>query len=148
MREAILVSDLLPLGVRTMNELPHQWFWDGTEHVDPAKEARAQEMRLKNNTSTLAHEYARQGKDWEAELRQRAREKSLMNELGLLAVSGVEPTGARSQVSPRQSCYPRMFRKGRKGALFCYLLATLLYLPWLTFFIDRSLLLRLRSVGV
>jgi len=82
-REAILVSDLLPLPVRTMNELPHQWFWDGQEHVDPAKEARAQETRLKNNTTTLAHEYARQGKDWEAELRQRAREKSLMNELGL-----------------------------------------------------------------
>ena len=83
-REAILVSDLLPLAVRTMQELPHQWFWDGTEHVDPAKEARAQETRLKNNTTTLAHEFARQGKDWEAELKQRAREKNLMKELGLL----------------------------------------------------------------
>ena len=83
MREAILVSDLLPLPVRTMAELPHQWFWDGTEHVDPAKEARAQQMRLKNNTTTLAHEYARQGKDWESELRQLAREKALMKDLGL-----------------------------------------------------------------
>jgi len=61
----------------------HQWFWDGMEHVDPAKEASAQEMRLKNHTTTLAHEYARQGKDWEAELRQRARERNLMRELGL-----------------------------------------------------------------
>ena len=65
-------------------ELPdHQWFWDGMEHVDPAKEASAQETRLRNNTTTLAHEYARQGKDWEAELRQRARERALMKELGL-----------------------------------------------------------------
>ena len=93
MREAILVSDLLPLPVRTMDELPHQWFWDGTEHVDPAKEARAQETRLKNHTTTLAHEFARQGKDWEAELRQRAREKTLMNELGLLGVE-VSPAGS------------------------------------------------------
>jgi capsid protein len=62
---------------------PHQWFWDGMEHVDPAKEASAQETRLKNHTTTLAHEYARQGKDWEAELRQRARETALMRELGL-----------------------------------------------------------------
>ena len=61
----------------------HQWFWDGMEHVDPAKEASAQETRLRNNTTTLAHEYARQGKDWESELRQRAREKALMKELGL-----------------------------------------------------------------
>lgn len=64
----------------------HQWFWTGTEHVDPAKEARAQQLRLSNNTTTLAAEYARQGKDWETELRQRAKENVLMNTLGLSAV--------------------------------------------------------------
>jgi len=69
--------------LRGMGELAHQWFWDGTEHVDPAKEATAQEKRLKNSTTTLAAEYARQGKDWETELRQRAKEKQLMAELGL-----------------------------------------------------------------
>ena len=61
----------------------HQWFWDGMEHVDPAKEASAQETRLRNHTTTLAHEHARQGKDWESELRQRAKEKALMRELEL-----------------------------------------------------------------
>ncbi|MBT5609970.1 MAG: hypothetical protein HOJ57_28785, partial [Lentisphaerae bacterium] len=61
----------------------HQWFWDGLEHVDPYKEANAQRLRLESNTTTLSHEYARQGLDWEAELRQRAREKALMRELGL-----------------------------------------------------------------
>ena len=39
------------------------WFWDGHEHVDPSKEATAQEKRLANNTTTLAAEYAKQGKD-------------------------------------------------------------------------------------
>ncbi len=53
------------------------------EHVDPAKEANAQATRLVNNTTTLAYEYARQGKDWEAELRQRAKERKLMKQLGL-----------------------------------------------------------------
>jgi len=62
----------------------HQWFWDGLEHVDPYKEANAQRLRLEDNTTTLSHEYARQGLDWEAELRQRAREKSFMRELGLI----------------------------------------------------------------
>lgn len=63
--------------------VPHQWFFDGTEHVDPAKEANAQATRLTSNTTTLAIEYARQGKDWETELHQRAKEKKLMRELGL-----------------------------------------------------------------
>ncbi len=69
----------------------HQWFWDGQEHVDPAKEANAQRQRLESNTTTLSHEYARQGLDWEAELRQRAREFALMRELGL-------PAGATATV--------------------------------------------------
>ncbi len=83
LNEAILISDYLPLNWRTIRSFPHQWFWDGTEHVDPAKEAKAQEMRLSNHTTTLADEYAKQGKDWEVELRQRSREKQLMDELGI-----------------------------------------------------------------
>ncbi len=69
---------------------PHQWFWDGHEHVDPAKEASAQAQRLASNTTTLASEYAKQGKDWESELRQRAKEVALMQELGL-TVAQVQP---------------------------------------------------------
>ena len=66
-----------------MCDCRHTWFWDGHEHVDPSKEATAQEKRLKNHTTTLASEYAKQGKDWESELRQCAKEKELMDELGL-----------------------------------------------------------------
>ena len=68
---------------------PHQWFWDGFEHVDPAKEANAQETRLKNLSTTLAHEYSKQGLDWESELRQRAKEKALIRELGLSEAEAV-----------------------------------------------------------
>jgi len=63
--------------------LRHHWFWDGQEHVDPAKDANAQATRLKSHTTTLATEYAKQGKDWEEELKQRGREKALMDQLGL-----------------------------------------------------------------
>lgn len=80
--EAMLSSEFSIL--RTIQYLPHQWFFDGTEHVDPAKEANAQKIRLDSNTTTLAAEYARQGKDWETELTQRAKEKQLMADLGLL----------------------------------------------------------------
>jgi capsid protein len=52
-------------------------------HIDPMKESKALALRLKNNVTTLAHEFALQGKDWESELRQISREKKLMQELGL-----------------------------------------------------------------
>ena len=83
--EARLVPGLLPPAILEQRRPPHQWFWDGHEHVDPLKEASAQATRLANHTTTLACEYARQGKDWEAELRQRARELELMDELGISA---------------------------------------------------------------
>ena len=82
LREYFLINP--PLGMTTRYPmLQHTWFFDGFLHVDPAKEATAQDKRLKNNTTTLATEYALQGRDWEAEIRQRAREKKLMKELGL-----------------------------------------------------------------
>jgi len=85
LNEAVLVEGLLPQSLRTIaRTLPeHAWFWDGVEHVDPAKEANAQATRLANHTTTLAVEFARQGRDWEQELRQRAKELTLMNALGL-----------------------------------------------------------------
>lgn len=81
--EAALVPDLLPAGLGPIASWAHQWFWDGHEHVDPAKEANAQATRLSNHTTTLAYEYARQGRDWEEALRQRAKELQLMQTLGI-----------------------------------------------------------------
>jgi lambda family phage portal protein len=81
--EAVLIEDFWPGDVGPMPEWQHQWFWDGGEHVDPAKEASAQAMRLASHTTTLAYEYAQQGRDWEEALRQRAKEVALMRELGL-----------------------------------------------------------------
>jgi lambda family phage portal protein len=72
-------------GFETIGAPLHQWFWDGHEHVDPQKEANAQATRLVSNTTTLAAEYAKQGLDWEEQLRQRARELELMKKLGLPA---------------------------------------------------------------
>ncbi len=80
MREAARV-----FGLKGISAWPHQWFWDGHEHVDPAKEAMAQERRLANSMTTLAIEYAKLGLDWEEQLRQRAKEKRLMRELELTA---------------------------------------------------------------
>ncbi len=45
-----------------------------------------------------AAEYARQGKDWETELRQRAKEVALMKELGLTNQETVAPRNSDDQV--------------------------------------------------
>lgn len=62
----------------------HTWFWDGFEHVDPGKEANAIDIKLKNGTTTYAAEYAKQGRDWEDELSQVAKERKKMTELGIV----------------------------------------------------------------
>lgn len=77
------LAGYMPQGVPPFSEWDWSWQWDGKEHVDPAKEANAAETRLKNHTTTLAAEYAKQGKQWDVELRQRAAEVALMDELGL-----------------------------------------------------------------
>jgi len=104
--EAALALNLGDELTDDVGAVPHQWFWDGHEHVDPLKEASAQAERLANNTTTLATEYARQGKDWETEVRQRAKEVALMKKLGLPLVAPkgavIEPEPAPGQAPPGQ----------------------------------------------
>lgn len=95
LNEAALVPGLLPEETKRSRRnvgkqhaesspwWPHQFFFDGHEHVDPLKESSAQALRLANHTTTFADEYARRGLDWETQLRQRAKELQLMQELGL-----------------------------------------------------------------
>lgn len=78
--EAILISNLMPVQWRNSYIL-HQWFWDGREHVDPAKEATAQDTRLKNKSTNYAIEYAKQGRDWESELKQSVREVAYLKQI-------------------------------------------------------------------
>ncbi len=61
----------------------HMWFWDGFPHVDPTKEANAQEKRLANTTTTLAAECAKDGRDYMSVLKQRAKEIKLMKKFGI-----------------------------------------------------------------
>lgn len=80
--EAWLKEYALIHGIKT-NNIKYSWFWDGFEHVDPGKEANATDIKLKNGTTTYAAEYAKQGRDWEAEFEQAAKERQKMVELGI-----------------------------------------------------------------
>lgn len=76
-REYALINNL-------QRNAPHTtWYFDGFEHVDPVKEANAQAIKLANFTTTLATEYGKQGRDWEDELIEIAKERDRMAELGL-----------------------------------------------------------------
>jgi lambda family phage portal protein len=82
--EAAFVSGMIPSGAGPASEWNWYWVWDGNEHIDPQAEASAQQTRLDANTTTLAAEYAKLGKDWETELEQRAKELEKMRILGLM----------------------------------------------------------------
>ena len=81
--EALLIQGYLPPGLPPAVRWNWSWVWDGHDGVDPVKEANATETKLATLTTSLAAEYARQGKQWDVELRQIAAERRLMGELGL-----------------------------------------------------------------
>jgi capsid protein len=95
------LAGVLPEGVPPFSEWDWSWQWDGKEHVDPAKEASAAETRLRTHTTTLASEYAKAGKQWDVELRQRAAEVALMKELGLFV--DLQPDGNYPGATPEQA---------------------------------------------
>lgn len=63
--------------------LRHRWLGPGRGWVDPTKEAQGSQMRMDAMLSTLEHECAEQGQDWEEVLEQRAVEHAMLKELGL-----------------------------------------------------------------
>lgn len=100
--EALLIEGYLP-DLGEMPRVPHTWFFDGHEHVDPLKESSAQALRLANHTTTYADEYARRGLDWETQLRQRAKELALRNELGLATPGPVSNTNTHEDTPPEDN---------------------------------------------
>lgn len=61
-----------------------RFFFDQFILLDAQKEAAASETMLQNNLTTLAHEYAKRGMDWEEQLVQRSRELEAMKKLNIL----------------------------------------------------------------
>jgi len=73
----------LASGIPNPISAPHIWYWDGHEHVDPAKEATADNIRLLNRTLSYARYYGKQGLDWQEEIAQIGNEKKFLEENGL-----------------------------------------------------------------
>lgn len=65
--EAELIEGYLPAGLFPLPFDAVEWQWDGFEHVDPSKEAGARDVNLRNGTTTRFIEYAKAGRDMDAE---------------------------------------------------------------------------------
>jgi len=101
MDEAVLWESYIPMSIRTMPDYDHDWFFEtGEYHVDPNKESASQERYLRNMTTTYAAEYAKQGKDWQTEFAQIAKEKREMERLNITP----QDIGDRMKKEP-QSAY-------------------------------------------
>jgi lambda family phage portal protein len=98
--EARLVPGLLPAGLPAFALWRWEWHWDGFGSIDPQKDGAADAAALAAGLMTWAEFYAKQGQDWKAALRQRAREKLFMAGLGLDAAAPSTPPPADPTDTP------------------------------------------------
>ncbi len=72
-----------PFPVPLISTWNASWLWPMFDNIDMLTAARVQSIALKNRTTTLATEYARQGKNWKTELTQFEKERRFLAELGI-----------------------------------------------------------------
>lgn len=83
LREAVLIPGLIPSILPPVDEWGWGWGWDGFDSIDQVKDATADDMRLKNGTSTYAEIFAEYGQNWQQQFDQLAREKREAEKRGL-----------------------------------------------------------------
>jgi hypothetical protein len=114
--EAVLIEGYLPQEARsTKVDLRREWQWDGFGHVDPVKEADAQNIRLNESRVTnLAIECAQEGRDWDTVLKQRVKEEKRLRDLRRQeGLSDETPSGA-AEMDSRENA--RAARARRRAA--------------------------------
>ena len=88
------------LATRQFLAVDHEWYWPGDEHVDPVKEATAQQIRIDSGVTTLKRECAAQGEDWEQVIEQRGIEREKLAARNLLPVTPAVPKPAPGATPP------------------------------------------------
>jgi len=72
-----------------------EWVTPGWDWVDPLKDVKATNEELSLNLTTLKEKCAERGKDWRQILKQRAKEKELERQFGLIEEEGSEPSARK-----------------------------------------------------
>lgn len=78
------------------------WIGPGKGHIDPLKEAKADQLEMQMGTLTLEEACAERGQDWEDTLEQIARERKRMQELGIPLPSNSLPGASDPGDEPLQ----------------------------------------------
>jgi lambda family phage portal protein len=98
LKEASLIPGYLPEELRAMARIgqlpPHEYFYDGDEHVDPMKEAGAAVLLRDAGLRTESEYWASKGKDWEQQHDQLEREQKSREKRGLKFVKDPNPNAA------------------------------------------------------
>jgi lambda family phage portal protein len=97
--EALMVPGLLPPNLPPVSSWRIAWYWDGFDSIDPQKDASANQTLLETNQTTLAEIYAEYGQDWEEQVRQIAKERALLKELGISPVEAL-PSATKPLAMP------------------------------------------------
>lgn len=71
----------------------HRFIGQGMSWIDPIKEVTANKIGLETGQTTLEDICAKAGKDWKDVLKQRAKEKAFMEQLGLSFAEGSKTNG-------------------------------------------------------
>lgn len=82
--EAALIPGVLPEGIATAAQVPHEWHWPGYQPLDPMVDAQADHARLNNGTLTWREFWASRGYSWQTVLQQQADERDEIERLGLV----------------------------------------------------------------
>lgn len=96
-REAGLLG-LLP--TRPAGEISRQWTWPVPPHVDPQKEAQAEQIRLAIGVESRTNVCAARGLDYETVARQLVRESALRDEIGLSETGEIQEAVGEVTDSP------------------------------------------------
>jgi capsid protein len=102
LQEAVLIPGLIPSVLPPVEECSWCWGWDGWESIDAVKDATADDMRLKNGTSTYAEILAEYGQNWQEQFDQLAREKREAEKRGLPWPVLAATTTVKGQPGPDQ----------------------------------------------
>jgi capsid protein len=97
LREFLLTQGMSP---DAADAITWEYTWDGMAHVDPVKDAAADDINIKNNTDTMADVCARRGKNWRRVIAQRGKEKKAMETAGLTFNETAAPAPASPNDQP------------------------------------------------
>lgn len=89
-REARLVG-IVPAELPPVDSWSWDWFFDAFPSVDPEKDAKLNDISLRNGSKNLAEICAEKGLDWEEFLEQTAAIQKRMSELGLPPLTSGPP---------------------------------------------------------